>query len=99
MQQEPVQCVRDTGSGNLYGDRSRLGMVFVRVENIHGGVGSLACLYSWVGEPRVLQAVCLSPCLCMAHVMALAPQRGTQRGTCPLARLSACLSSEKPLRV
>ena len=39
MQQEPVQCVRDTGSGNLYGDRSRLGMVFVRVENIHGGVG------------------------------------------------------------
>ena len=51
-------------------------------------LGCLACLYSWVGEPRMLQAACI----CMSHVMALAPQRGTHHGTCPLA----CLSSSSP---
>ena len=61
-------------------------------------LGCLACLYSWVGKPsrgsQGLAASCVSPCI--SHVAALAPQHGTHRGTCPLARLSACLSSEKP---
>ena len=52
-------------------------------------LGCLACLYSWVGEPRTLQAACLSDCFCMAHVMVLDPQHGTQHGPSPLARVSS----------
>ena len=55
-------------------------------------LGCLACLYSWVGEPLMLQAACLSACLCMSQVMALAPQHGTHGGTCP----TSCLSSSSP---
>ena len=57
-------------------------------------LGCLMCLYSWEGEPCTLQAACLSTCLCMAHVMAPAPQRDTHRGTCPLA----CFSHHHPAR-
>ena len=45
-------------------------------------LGCLACLYSWVGEPRKLQAVCQSACLMswplppsMAPIMARVPLR------------------------
>ena len=50
-------------------------------------LGCLVCLYSWVGEPCMLQAACLSACF-----MALAPQCGTRCGTCPLV----CVSSPLP---
>ena len=36
-------------------------------------LGCLACLYSQVGEPRMLQAMCPPACLCVAHAMALTP--------------------------
>ena len=42
-------------------------------------LGCLACLYSWVGDPRTLQVVCLPACLCMTHIMALAPQYSPSR--------------------
>ena len=34
-----------------------------RWKNIHGAVGCLACLYSRVDKPRMLQTACLSACL------------------------------------
>ena len=43
-------------------------------------LGCLTCLYSRVGEPCMLQAVCPPTCLCVAHVVARAPQRGTCHG-------------------
>ena len=41
----------------------------------------MTCLYSRVGEPCMLQAVCPPACLCMAHCMSSVPLRGTRHGT------------------
>ena len=55
----------------MYCDPSRLGRSTVLTQNriiFTGPLGCQACLYAWVGEPRTLQAACLS-----ARFMSLLP--------------------------
>ena len=54
-------------------------------KNIHRAVGTSG-MPLFMGGGATHAASCAS--VCMSHVMALAPQHGTHRGTCPLARLS-----------
>ena len=60
-----------------------------RWKNIHGALG-MSGMPLFMGGQAMHTASCVS--ICMSHVMALAPQRGTHHGTCPLA----CLSSSSP---
>ena len=60
-----------------------------RRKNIHGAVG-MSGMPLFMGGQATHAASCVS--ICMSHVMALAPECGTHRGTCPLA----CLPSSLP---
>ena len=62
-------------------------------------LGCLACLYSWVGEPHILQAVCLSACLMpwplfpiVAPIVAPVPLRVSHHHR-PQQGVSVCLST------
>ena len=56
-----------------------------RWSNIHGA-GGMSAMPLFIGGRPTHAASCVFPC--MLHVVALAPQRGTHRGTCPLAGVS-----------
>ena len=51
-----------------------------RWKNIHRAIGMSGMPFFKGGEPRMLQAACPPACLCVAHIVALAPQHGTQQG-------------------